>query len=101
MKIFRAEVVIDRPLSQVWTVFVDPSGWARWYGGELLRVEPGWQAGATVHWKLGAPSRLVAVRDQQRVRLRASLGGGLKGPETEWVFSAVGGGTRVELVEDY
>lgn len=98
---FRAEVVVNRTLPQVWAAFIDHAAWPNWHGGEIEKVDPGWQVGAAIRWKAGAPSRIVAIHEHKSIALRHSLGGSLQGPEDNWSFSQSGNGTRVELIEDY
>lgn len=97
---FRSEFEIARPLAQVWDVFLDIRHWKQWHGGEITRVDPGWEDDALVHWKLGEPSRVVSILEHQWVKLQSDAGGSL-GHVTEWRFTSTDNGTRVEVSEDY
>jgi uncharacterized protein YndB with AHSA1/START domain len=95
MNVFQARAVIRAKKEDVWGVFTDPRTWEEWYGGALLSVEPAWQAGAKLNWKMGPPSPVLEVVPLDRV----VLGGG--GFKTTWRFSDKGGDTLVEMEKDF
>lgn len=68
-KIPKAEVTIDRPYQDVWSFFVAPKNWEKWWGGTLQKVEPGWQSGATLVWANGNKSRVASVIPGREVLL--------------------------------
>jgi HEAT repeat protein len=95
MKIFRVRMVIRAKRTDVWNVFTDPKTWESWYGGALERVEPSWQIGATLKWKMGPPSTLLEVNPIKCVRIQSS------DMKTTWKFSERGGRTLVEMKKDF
>jgi uncharacterized protein YndB with AHSA1/START domain len=91
----RRPAVIQARKEEVWGVFSDPKTWETWYGGFLLSVEPSWQSGAKLKWKMGPPTTILEVVPFDRVVLG---GGSLK---TTWRFSDEGGQTLVEMEKDF
>lgn len=95
MDVFRAKVAIQAKREDVWVVFTDPRTWEAWYGGVLQSVDPAWQAGAKLIWKMGPPSTILDIVPQDHVVLH---GGSFK---TTWKFSDQGGQTLVEMEKDF
>jgi uncharacterized protein YndB with AHSA1/START domain len=91
-----ADTLINRPRSDVWTIFTTPDTWAGWYGGPLLRVEPPWQPGSTLTWAAGPASSVRDFEAGRIVRIVSS-----SGVVTTWTFSDAANGTRVAISTDY
>jgi uncharacterized RDD family membrane protein YckC len=73
---------------------MEPANWKLWDTGDLLEVTPGWQAGATMKWAIGLPSKLASYKE-----------GSALGIESEYLLSTIGlsslgaGMTEVEIIE--
>jgi uncharacterized RDD family membrane protein YckC len=90
----RAKVVIASSRESVWRWLMEPANWKLWDNGDLLEVTPGWQAGATMKWAIGLPSKLASYQE-----------GSVLGIESEYLLSTIGlsskeaGMTEVEIIE--
>ncbi len=90
----RANVVISRARRDIWDWLMDPAHWKLWGQGDLVGVTPGWQAGASMKWAIGLPSKLAAFKEETVI-----------GIESEYLLSTIGlnavgpGQTKVEIVE--
>jgi len=65
-----AKVSIKRSRDEVWNYFTNPSNWKQWWGGSLARVEPGWDRGAALVWKLGRPSTILNLITPKQVEIQ-------------------------------
>jgi uncharacterized protein YndB with AHSA1/START domain len=63
------EIVIDRPLDDVWGYVTTSGNWKKWWGGALQGVEPSWQAGARLIWESGPGSKLSSLVPGERLTL--------------------------------
>jgi hypothetical protein len=94
---FSDKISIDRPRTLVWQSFADPAGWATWWGGNLKRIDPGWEVGAKLVWELGYPSKIAEFIAEERVTLASS-----SNVRTTFLFADTGDGkTAVTYGEDY
>ncbi len=90
----RANAVISRARRDIWDWLMEPAHWKLWGQGDLVQVAPGWQAGASMKWAIGPPSKLAAFQEETVI-----------GIESEFLLSTIGlkavgpGETEVEIVE--
>ena len=90
----RTKVVIASSRENVWRWLMEPANWKLWDYGDLQEVTPGWQAGATMKWAQGLPSKLASYKE-----------GNALGIESEYLLSTIGlsslgaGTTEVEIIE--
>jgi uncharacterized protein YndB with AHSA1/START domain len=95
MQVCQVKRVIRAKRTDVWEVFTDPRTWESWYGGALESVDPSWQQGAFLRWKLGGPSRLLEVSPPEYVCMHSY------GTKTTWRFTEQGEQTLVEMESDF
>ena len=90
----RTSLVISRARRDIWDWLMEPAHWKLWGQGDLVEVTPGWQAGASMQWAIGLPSKLAAFKEETVI-----------GIESEFLLSTIGlidaepGQTKVEIVE--
>ena len=82
------EDTFEQPLDSIWQVFTDPKTWRTWYGGELKRVDPGWELGASLTWAKGEPSTIEEYVSMEKVTIK----GGSYGTVMRWTFIDLGDG---------
>ena len=90
----RTKAVIASSRENVWRWLMEPANWKLWDNGNLLEVTPGWQAGATMRWAIGLPSKLTSLQE-----------GSVLGIESEYLLTTIRlrsletGTTEVEIIE--
>ncbi|MCX6570533.1 MAG: RDD family protein [Candidatus Aminicenantes bacterium] len=90
----RSKTVIASPQDNIWRWLMEPANWKLWDNGDLQEVIPGWQAGATMRWAIGLPSKLASYQE-----------GSVLGIESAYLLSTIGlnpkmaGTTEVEIIE--
>jgi len=90
----RTKTVIASPQKDVWRWLMEPANWKLWDNGDLQEVTPDWQAGATMKWAIGLPSKLASYQE-----------GSVLGIESAYLLSTIGLNstgpvtTEVEIVE--
>ena len=89
-----AVIRVDRPCDVVWRIFTDPNSWEIWWGGDLKRVNPSWQAEAILEWKGGDRSRVFDFVPLKRVGVRGSYG-----EVITWSFTSDGPASTVVVME--
>jgi Polyketide cyclase / dehydrase and lipid transport len=95
MQVFQLTNVIQAKRTDVGDVFTDPGTWESWYGGALESVDPAWQQGAALKWKVGPPGTLLEVSPPEYVCINS---GSMK---TSWRFTEQGEQTLVEMEKDF
>ena len=94
---FSATIEIARTRQVVWQIFTDSGTWARWWGGTLNSVDPGWRVGGTLVWELGGPSKISECAPLERVTMVSST----RVRCTFTFLDAGHGRTAVTYSEDY
>lgn len=99
------EVVVDRPIEQVWRLVTDPEHLGSWFGETaVLDLRVGGEGLLTWRGHPSARLRVVSIDAPRRFAFRWVRGGDASpadGNETvvEFLLDAVGAGTRVRVVE--
>lgn len=90
-----AEISIARSPEEIWKFFTTADSWKQWWGGALLKVDPGWTEGGSLVWELGRPSTLIRVVPGSEVVIKHVWS------ETTWRFTDQGGSTAVGYQEKF
>ncbi|MDR3217661.1 MAG: hypothetical protein LBU22_01555, partial [Dysgonamonadaceae bacterium] len=87
----KLNVIINRPVEDVWNYFTNISNWSKWDGGEIISAE--WKKGGSVTWGMGAPSQINNYEFQKLVTLGSTW------IDTNYRFSPCNGGTLFTIEE--
>lgn len=94
---------ISAPVSRVWALHQDVSGWPAWQSDiTAAQLNSAFAPGGSITWTsfgFTVTSTVYEVKDQSRV-LWGGTSGGVTGVH-EWVFTATPSGTHVETTESF
>ena len=65
----KTSILINRPSREVWSFFTNTKNWKNWWSASLIKIEPGWRAGATLIWENRQTSDLTKLIDRQEIQL--------------------------------
>ena len=88
---------INMPLQDAWQYFIEPNNWSKWYGGNLKKVEPGWEKGGMLIWEQGRPSIIQDIIPLKEIILKDRTWGII----TKWNFNDSKGGILIEVEEEF
>jgi uncharacterized protein YndB with AHSA1/START domain len=60
-------VIIKRPVEDVWNYFTNISNWSKWNGGSIIQVK--WEKGGYVTWGMGSPAHIDNYEFQKLVTI--------------------------------
>jgi hypothetical protein len=84
-------IIIKRPVEDVWNYFTNVSNWSKWNGGEIIHAE--WKKGGSVKWGMGSPSQINNYEFQKLVTIGSTW------IDTDYRFSSCNEGTLFTIEE--
>ena len=91
----KTRMTIGRPVGDVWSFVTTPEYWARWWGGTLKEVRPGWEPGGQLIWETGQPSIIKSISPLKEVVISS------RWAIRRWTFKDLKGAVLLEIEEEF